>query len=130
MAQGVERSADQVADAVDYVCRYVEQVRAVLAAEGSAGVLDVVISALQNGEDPRASLEDLHRALRVAGDALGIYGHARGLTPAGVDRYARPEAVFLCPRNEYPCARFAWPSSGVIPRCKISDEPLRRDTVG
>lgn len=136
MAQGVERSAEQVADAVDYVCGHLRQVRAALAAGSGANPLDAVIGDIREGCDPRPSLEKLHRALRIAGDALGVYGHVRNLTVAGVDRFARPDTVFLCPREAYPCARFKWPSSGApsptdaAPRCEITGEPLHRDTVG
>ena len=137
MAQEAERSAEQVADAVDYVCGHLGQVRAVLVGKGGAGPLDAALSDLRDGRDPRPSLENLHRALRVAGDALGVYGHARNLTVAGDDEFAHPEAVFLCPRDAFPCARFTWPSAvasrtatGTAPHCEITGRPLRRDTVG
>ncbi|TRV81501.1 hypothetical protein FKN01_03355 [Streptomyces sp. 130] len=129
----MERSTAEIADAVGYVCRRQLQLRQVLASGPGVAALDAVIGVLRAGGDPRQSLDDLHRALREAGDALGVFGRSRGLFDlAGSDRYARQEPVLLCPQGgaHYPCARFAFPAPGVTPRCEVSGEPLRRDVIG
>ncbi|MFF5338426.1 hypothetical protein [Streptomyces sp. NPDC013181] len=128
----MERSTAEIADAVEYVCRHQGRLREVLGSGPGAAPLDAVVGVLRAGGDPRQSLADLHRALRVAGDALGVFGRSRGSWDlAGSDRYARQEPVLLCPQGTlYPCARFAFPAPGVTPRCEVSGEPLRRDVIG
>ncbi|GAA3787911.1 hypothetical protein [Streptomyces chiangmaiensis] len=140
---GSHRDEGQIADGLAYVCEHVDLVRAALERGPADGPvrLDVLLAALRAGEDPSALLENVHRALRAAQDALGIFGATRGvgslsagsvsvLTPPGVAADRPYEPVLLCPRADRPCARYAWPEpNSDDPVCQVSGAPLRRTTL-
>lgn len=123
-SRGVE-SRERVA----YVCVQLDRIRAALEAHGCDGAapLERVLAALGDGEETTAPLDALHEALLVAGDAAGINGRVRGLTPHGVDPGMPDEWVLLCPMQQ--CSRYAWPSGPELPRCTISGLPLYRERV-
>ncbi|MEU6481068.1 hypothetical protein ABZ858_30175 [Streptomyces sp. NPDC047017] len=112
---------------VAYVCRQTERIRADLVTYGPDGAapLERLLSALRDGEEITAPLDALHEALLAAGDAVGIYGHTRGLTPHGVTPTMPDERVLLCPTDQ--CSRFEWPDGADALRCPISSRPLRRE---
>ncbi|WP_125591706.1 hypothetical protein [Amycolatopsis balhimycina] len=122
--RGVE-SRERVA----YVCVQSDRIRAVLETHGPDGAapLERTLAALRDGEETTAPLDALHDALLVAGDAAGINGRARGLTPHGVSPAMPDEWVLLCPMHH--CSRYTWPSGPELPRCTISGQPLRRERV-
>jgi hypothetical protein len=118
--------ADRAKDEVAYVCRQLERIRAVLQAHGSGGAapLERLVTALRAGEDHAAPRDVLHEALLAAGDAAGIRSQARDLNPIGVGPAMPEEWVLLCPTDQ--CSHYSWPSHSDVPRCRISDRPLRR----
>ncbi|MEU3643265.1 hypothetical protein AB0E59_07805 [Lentzea sp. NPDC034063] len=127
----MERSArtdDDVAAGLDHVCARLDQIRETLTlSSDGVGVLDTVLAAVAQDRNPAAALEDLHRALRAAGDTLGVFGGARsGIKPPGIESSSGRDSVYVCPRDAHPCARHAWPSAAAEHRCKISDQELRR----
>jgi hypothetical protein len=74
----------------------------------------------------------VHRALRRAQDAVGVFGHTRDASMsylAGIDGDRPGEPVLLCPNEDWPCARFAWPDRGSGPLCHVTGGPLRRATL-
>ncbi|WP_405866520.1 MULTISPECIES: hypothetical protein [unclassified Streptomyces] len=133
MGQGQGRTPEQIAVGLAYVCEHVDQVRTTLEqgpADGPAR-LDELVAALRAGEDPTALLDVVHRALREAQDALGVFGRTRAssmLTSAGIAAGAPYEPILLCPRSAHPCARYAWPGNGSRV-CRVSGESLRRSTL-
>jgi hypothetical protein len=117
------RSREEVA----YVCARLDQIRTSLERYGREGAapLERVVAALRAEEDPVPALDALHEALLVAGDAVGLHGRVRGLSPLGVDADLPDEWVLLCPTGQ--CARHAWPDGGdAEPPCRVSGRPLRR----
>ncbi|MFF4752163.1 hypothetical protein ACWD5R_10720 [Streptomyces sp. NPDC002514] len=134
MGSGRSRTPEQIADGIAYVCENADQVRAALErgpADGPAR-LDALLAALRTGADPAAPLEAVHRALRAAQDALGVFGRTRDvsmLTPAGLATDRPYEPVLLCPRADHPCARYAWPEPDRVPVCRVLETDLRRTTL-
>ena len=127
------RSTEQVADAIAYVCENIAQIRATLTRGSADGPcqFDELLAALRSGADPVDLLETVHRALRRAQDATGLFGRNRDAsmtTLAGIHRDQPREPVLLCPRAGHPCARYAWPDRGDTPVCAVTDAPLRRAT--
>lgn len=128
------RSAEQVADAIAYVCENIGHIRATLnrgPAEGRRE-FDELLAVLRDGSDPADLLEAVHRALRRAQDAVGVFGRTRDpsmVRLAGIPHDRPREPVLLCPRADHPCARYAWPSGGDTPVCAVTDAPLRRATL-
>ncbi|MFG1815447.1 hypothetical protein ACGFIF_16880 [Kribbella sp. NPDC049174] len=93
---------------------------------------DELLAALCDGADPVDLLETVHRTLRQAQDAVGVFGRNRDAsmtTLAGIHRDRPREPVLLCPRAGHPCTRFAWPDRGDVPLCAVTDAPLRRTTL-
>ncbi|MFD2415704.1 hypothetical protein [Amycolatopsis pigmentata] len=128
------RSAEEIADAVAYVCEHVDSLRTTLTSGPADGPrrLDELLTALRDEADPADHLEAVHRALRRARDALGVFGRNRDApmaTLAGVERDRPHEPVLLCPRASRPCARFAWPGRGEAPVCVVTGAHLRRTTL-
>lgn len=127
------RSSEQVADAIAYVCENIGPIRATLAGGPADGPrrFDELLAALRDGADPVDLLEAVHHALRQAQDALGVFGRNRDgaksmTTLAGIERDRPHEPVLLCPRADHPCARHVWPDRGATPVCAVTDTPLRR----
>jgi hypothetical protein len=128
------RSTEQVADAIAYVCENIAHIRATLNRGPADGLrqFDELLAALCGGTDPVDLLETVHRTLRRAQDAVGVFGRNRDAsmtTLAGIQRDRPREPVLLCPRVGHPCARYAWPARGDIPLCAVTDAPLRRATL-
>ncbi|KAA9158557.1 hypothetical protein FPZ12_022205 [Amycolatopsis acidicola] len=128
------RSGEEIAEAVAYVCEHGDSLRATLAGGPAEGLrqLDELLAALRAGADPAEHLEAVHRALRRAQDALGVFGRTRDasmITLAGIERDRPHEPVLLCPRASHPCARFAWPGRGEPPVCEVTGAHLRRATL-
>lgn len=129
-----DSAAERRLDAMAYVCGHLDDIRTAL---DRTDVLEEVLVAVDAGRDAAVdeSLQRLHTALQVAGDALGIYGNlpgaARGLWPIGVGRQSavRPdEVVYLCPANT--CSRYWWPRDHTAPpRCALHGQALRRDRL-
>jgi hypothetical protein len=111
---------------VSYVCGHLDRIAADLDGDESRipSSLEQLIGAVRQGQDPSGALEALHTALQVAGDALGIYGNTRGLTPIGADTVTAAETVYLCPAHL--CSRYSWPEDVTPPRCEITSKPMRR----
>jgi hypothetical protein len=125
------RTEEDVADGLSYICGHLDHIRArVAGTSAGAAALDSVLAALREARNPAAALEDLHRSLRAAGDALGVFGNVRGgtdlVTPPGVESAGGSEFVYVCPRDAHPCTRYVWPSAATDPRCEVSDQELRR----
>jgi hypothetical protein len=128
------RSAEQVAEAIAYICENLAQIREALNRGPADGPtrLDELLAALRTETDPIQALETVHRALRRAQDAVGVFGRNRDAAMAtltGIHRVYQRESVLLCPRAEHPCARYAWPDRTDIPRCAVTEAPLRRATL-
>ncbi|HVV11951.1 hypothetical protein [Amycolatopsis sp.] len=122
------RSREQIADAVAYVCENAGPLRASLAGSTAEQHLDELLAALRDGTDPAELLESVHRGLRQAGDALGVFGRNRDATTlAGLERNRFHEPVLLCPRAAHACTRFAWPDHSAV--CAVTGSPLRRATL-
>lgn len=129
---GRVRYGSSAREDIAYVCDQLDRIRATLEAYGREGAapLERLLAALREGGDPDLGppLEVLHEALLAAGDAAGVNGRDRGLTPLGINPPAPDEWVLLCPTGL--CARHAWPDHGVeTPRCRISERPLRTERL-
>jgi hypothetical protein len=116
------------------VCENIGQIRATLEHGPADGLrrLEELLAALRDGTDPTELLEAVHRALRQAQDAVGVFGGTRGAsvaTLAGIDADRPGEPVLLCPRAVHPCARYAWPEADGTPVCHVTAAPLRRTTL-
>ncbi|MDQ0989627.1 hypothetical protein [Streptomyces sp. V3I7] len=134
MGQGSRRTPEHIAEGLAYVCENVDVVRATLdrGPAGGPARLDELLAALRAGENPTALLDGVHRALRAAQDANGVFGRTRSssmVTAAGVAPGPPYEPVLLCPRSDHPCARYAWPGPGGVPECRVSGEALRLTTL-
>lgn len=126
------RSSEQVADAIAYVCENIGHIRATLnrGPEDGRRALDELLAVLRDGADPADPLEAVHRALRRAQDAFGVFGRNRDASKlAGIQRDRPREPVLLCPRASHPCTRYAWPGGDHTPVCAVTDAPLRRATL-
>ncbi|THV26459.1 hypothetical protein [Glycomyces paridis] len=128
-----KRTAEQIAGGIARVCEHIGPIRETLERGPDGGPLDLdrLLTALRAGADPAVQLEAVHRALRRAQDAVGVFGHTRDgsmLALAGIAD-GGGEPVLLCPRDTAPCARFAWPSRDMVQYCHVSGGPLRRTTL-
>ncbi|WP_284743904.1 hypothetical protein [Amycolatopsis sp. RTGN1] len=115
-------------DAVAYVCRNEEHIRAGLVADGAdTAALDAVLTCLRDGGDLTAALDALHATLRECGDTLGILGHRLRQVLPGVGD-GPVEIVYLCPRGW--CSGRRRPRPDEFPlRCAITGEGLRREKL-
>jgi hypothetical protein len=134
VARGGRRTAEEIADGIALVCENVEDIRAKLERGPADDLrqLDELLTALHDGTDPADLLETVHRALRRAQDAMGVFGRVRDasmVTLAGIDAEVPGEPVLLCPRADHPCARYAWPGPESTPVCHVTGSPLRRTTL-
>jgi len=118
----------RVADGLAYVCGQLKVLRMDLSEDpGGMAVLQQLLTAAREGGDIVGPLEALHVALQTAGDAMGVYGHTRGLRPAGVRR-GPLELIYRCPVSR--CSRYWWPGATANrPRCAITDQPLQRERL-
>jgi len=117
-----------------YVCAHMDEISAVLAEDAPGGdgikALERLRSALHGSGDISGPLADLHHALLRAGDALGVYGHVRGvrgLSLAGFDQSEPIEIVYRCPISR--CSRVAPGPAVTPPRCGVAGEVLRREQL-
>jgi len=126
-----EIKARQVRQGLAYVCAHVDEISAALAEDVSGGeglkALERLRSALRGNGDISGPLGDLHHALLRAGDALGVYGHVRGvrrgLSLAGFDESEPLEIVYRCPVGR--CPRVVPGPAVTPPRCGVAGEALR-----
>jgi hypothetical protein len=125
-----ESKARQASQGLAYVCAHLDEISAVLADDASGGdglqALERLRSALRDNGDISGPLADLHHALLRAGDALGVYGHVRGvrdLSLAGFDQSEPLEIVYRCPIGR--CPRTVPGPAVTPPQCTVADETLR-----
>lgn len=126
------RSTEEVADAIAYVCENIGHIRATVnrGPEDGRRELDELLAVLRDGSDPVDLLEAVHRALRRAQDAVGVFGRNRDASKLAGVQHDRPrEPVLLCPRAGHPCTRYAWPGGDDTPVCTVTGTPLRRATL-
>ena len=124
---GVE--AGQNVKGLAYVCGHLDEISAVLGevpdGDGQEA-LKRLMSALHGSGDIAGPLAEVHHALLRAGDALGVYGHVRGLrnlTLAGIEDSTPLEIVYRCPAGR--CPRTVPGSAAPPPRCGILGQELR-----
>ena len=125
-----EIRARQASQGLAYVCAHVDEISAALAEDASGGegfqVLERLRSALRGNGDISGPLADLHHALLRTGDALGVYGHVRGvreLSLAGFGKSEPLEIVYRCPVGR--CPRVVPGPDVTPPQCGVAGEPLR-----
>jgi hypothetical protein len=125
-----EVAAKQTVQGLAYVCAHLDEIRAVFAEDttGAEGIeaLERLRSALHADKEISGPLSDIHHALLRAGDALGVYGHVRGLgslSLAGVDESEPLEIVYRCPAGR--CPRTVPGPAVTPPRCGVVGEALR-----
>lgn len=114
-----------------YVCAHFEEISAALAGDTpdreGLKALERLRSDLRGGADYSGPLVDIHHALLRAGDALGVYGHVRGLSAglglAGIGDGEPLEIVYRCPVGR--CPRTVPGPAVTPPRCGIADKVLR-----
>ncbi|MGW5381070.1 hypothetical protein [Nocardia sp. NPDC003963] len=119
----------RAAAASAYLCEHLAEIRDTLddAGTDTSTPLQRLLVALQAGrsEDIGPALNAVHTALRVAGDAPGIFGHTRGPAAVGVQSF---EIVYRCPLRV--CnGRGDTGAALDPPRCAVSGEPLRRERL-
>lgn len=129
-----EIKARQASQGLAYVCAHVDEISEVLAEDvpGGDGLqsLERLRSALRGSGDISGALTDLHHALLHAGDALGVYGHVRGVRGwplAGFDQSEPIEIVYRCPIGR--CSRVVPGPAVTPPRCGVAGESLRREQL-
>lgn len=121
-------SAAQEAAGLAYVCANLGELRAILGDDGEdpASVLERLLAALRSGETVTQLLEEAHRAMQRAGDALGIYGQQdRGAAAIGTERM---EIVFRCPLGKCTGRPFGDVAS-FPPLCSVNGTELVRDRL-
>jgi hypothetical protein len=122
--------ARQARQGLAYVCAHLDEINALLADDTAdtkvPDALERLRSALRDNGDITGPLHDIHDALLRAGDALGVYGHARrsgGMTLAGIEESGPLEIVYRCPAGR--CPRNVPGPAVTPPRCGMSGEALR-----
>ncbi|MBF6195008.1 hypothetical protein [Nocardia implantans] len=112
-----------------YLCGHLQEIRSTLGDDETDAstplrkLLDAVRSG--SGADIATTLDAVHAALRTVGDARGIYGHHRGLTPVGVHSI---EVVYRCPLERCD-GRGRDEVDADPPHCAISGQELRRERL-
>jgi hypothetical protein len=119
----------RAAAALAYLCEHLAEIRATLGDVGTdaSTPLQRLLAALRAGrsEDIASALTAVHTALRVAGDAPGIFGHTRGLEALGVHSF---EIVYRCPLRV--CNGRGEAEAAIDPpRCAVNGQPLRRERL-
>ena len=128
MNQSPDRPAGQISRGLAYVCHNLDYVRSTIAGRPATQRAALINLTDTTSADLAADLETVHRAIRSAGDPLGVFGQngVRDLAHAvGIDREDRTEPVLRCPRQQHPCARYAQPGAGTVPRCELTGGPLK-----
>ena len=121
-------TAAQEAAGLAYICTNLSELRAILGDDGKdpASVLERLLGGLRSGETVTQLLEEAHRALQHAGDALGIYGQQdRGAGAIGTERM---EIVFRCPLGKCTGRPFGDVAS-FPPLCSVNGTELVRDRL-
>lgn len=129
-AASSEIEAERALNGLAYVCAHLGEITDVLTddntgREGSTAFARLR-SAVRHNEDIIGPLGDIHHALLRAGDALGIYGHVRGLHSlilAGVEQGRPLEIVYRCPAGR--CPRIVPGPAVTPPRCDVVGQELR-----
>jgi hypothetical protein len=132
MNQDARRPSNDIARGLAYVCEHRKHVESTITGRPAAQRAALTrLTDPTRSADMAADLETVHKALRSAGDAKGIFGQdsVRSLIhPTGIDR-DRPEVVLHCPRLDHPCTRFAQPVPGRADRCELTGSPLVRSEL-
>ncbi len=135
-----EKTDRQVRDALAYVCRRLDWIKAKLPAQAdppqesgdNPPMLEHVLTAAEAGTDLVGPLQALHRAMQTAGDRKGIWGHVQANSR---DPYALPgvnqqipfEPVYDCPLGR--CAGRIGDNVSFPLVCSIAGEPLIPDEL-
>ncbi|NUP28333.1 MAG: hypothetical protein HOQ44_16870 [Nocardia sp.] len=115
--------------ALAYLCDHLAEIRATLGDTGTDGAtpLQRLLTAVHAGrsEDIGPAQNAVHTALRVAGDAPGIFGHTRSLEAVGVHSF---EIAYRCPLQ---VCNGRGDAGAVIdaPQCAVSGRPLLRERL-
>jgi hypothetical protein len=124
----------KVRQGLAYVCAHFDEISVALAEEGPDGdglhALERLRSALRASGEFSDPLADLHLALQRAGDALGVYGHIRGVRSwplAGFDQSEPFEIVYRCPIGR--CPRVVLGPAVTLPRCEVARRALSRERL-
>jgi len=121
-----QRDAD-IALAIGRVCAEEPDIRALLERTGDTAPLDRFLAAVRGCEDLTTPINTLHNALQRSGDARGLLGSARTVTPWGMGQTRPVDVVLLCPKHR--CPRTQVPTSDKPTRCVLFDEPLRVERI-
>jgi hypothetical protein len=113
--------------AIARVCAEEPDIRAFLGRRGDTATLDRFLAAVRGGEDLTTPINALHAALQRSGDALGLLGSARTVTPWGMGQARPVDVVLLCPRRR--CSRTQVPAPDKPAQCGLFDEPLRVERI-
>lgn len=121
-----EIAASRTVGGLAYLCTHLDEISTLLTGDaGGREALRRLQSELRGTGDISGPLNEINDALLRAGDALGIYGHVRGLrdlTLAGID--AGPlEIVYRCPVHR--CRRIVPGPAVEPPWCGVTGEALR-----
>ncbi|WP_280423368.1 hypothetical protein [Nocardia carnea] len=115
--------------ALAYLCEHLAEISGTLGDDGTdtSTPLQQLLGAVRSSRsvDIAPALHAVHTALRVAGDAPGIFGHTRSLEALGVHSF---EVVYRCPLQV--CVGRGDAGTGAEPpRCAVSGQPLRRERL-
>ena len=130
------RTAEQLRDAVGYLCRNWGAIEGVLA-DRDHKLMRRLQQAVRDQGPVEEILDKLHRAVVNSGDVHGLYGQTsrgesadsrggdRALTGPGFGPGRRAEVVFLCPVRC--CSRYEVAETGTpaAPRCDVADAAMR-----
>lgn len=121
-----DTAARRVAHGLAYLCAHIDEIGTLLATDVVAeGELERLRAALRATSDISGPLNLIHDALLRAGDALGIYGHVRGLQDLALAGIGDEpiEIVYRCPQGR--CPRTVPGPEVNPPRCGMTGEKLR-----
>lgn len=138
MPENPHRSADEISDALAWVCARIEDIRRDLrygADSGQTGdpePLKRVLDSFRAGSDLADPLQGLHHALLRVGDPLGVWGHvrphSRSVTLAGADNGTPYEPVYRCPTGR--CAGRTPDNTTEFPLvCAMTGRELLQETL-
>lgn len=115
--------------ALAYLCANLQEICDALGDDGSDPTTPVAktLAAVAADDAPAtiAALNTLHAALQHIGDALGVYGSLRGLSPTGIRGL---EVIYRCPLGRC-TGRDRSQAVDDAPVCAISGKQLRREVL-